>query len=104
MEQFANRAEGLLNTALANNGTTTDVVLQGGNGTAFPSTGDFRFYIDNEIFVAQGRSGDTLQSCLRAQEGTSFAAHNAGALVVHAATAEAFRQAILGQIYIWGVE
>lgn len=98
-EQFTNQAQAVLATTLPNNGTTVDVVLQS-NGNLFPATGNFRIYIAGEWLLAQGRSGNTLLSCLRAQEGSSFAAHIAGALVEHRLSAGAIAQTITDRIQV----
>lgn len=86
-ETFANDAVGNLGAAMAVGDTS--LVLEAGQGGAFPATGDFRIEIDSELILVGARSGDTLESLTRGIEGTAAAAHNTGALVEHLLTAGA---------------
>jgi len=81
---------GTLLTSLPNNGTTVDVAFV--NNTAnkavlakYAAAANAVFVIDSEVFTYSTSSVDVgncvIHSCLRAQKGTSFAAHNAGALI-----------------------
>lgn len=83
-ETFANNATGTLNGSITN--VATSLVLNAGQGAAFPATGNFRILIDSEIIIVGARSGDTLSSLTRGQEGTAGAAHNNGATVTHILT------------------
>lgn len=78
------RGEGhaTLGTNLPNNSTTVDVVLNSGQGANLPTKPGLEFVIGTERFICPaGKSGDTLPQCLRAQHGSSAAAHTAGAVV-----------------------
>src|SRR5688572_18240438 len=75
--------------------TTLD--LAAGTGVLFPSTGDFRIRIDNEILIVTARASDTL-TVTRGAETTTAAVHldesevnlvvTAGALEAKFATVE----------------
>lgn len=75
-----------LNGAI-NSSVTTITVVTGG---LFPSTGDFRVQIDNEIMLATARSGNDI-TVVRGQENTSAVSHSSGATVFIPLTAESFR-------------
>ena len=51
-EQFVNSASATLNGAI--NASTTSVVVN--DGTPFPTTGDYRILIDDEIMLVTARS------------------------------------------------
>lgn len=86
-ETFANNATGVLNATITSGATS--LVLNSGQGAAFPSSGNFRILIESEIILVGARSGDTLSSLTRGQEGTAAAGHNAGVSVTHILTASA---------------
>ena len=50
------------------------------DGSMFPSAGDFRLLIDSELVLCTAVAGDTL-TIVRAQEGTTAAAHDSGTRV-----------------------
>jgi hypothetical protein len=66
--------------ALAVNSGATELILKTGEGSRFPASFPFHITIDDEILSVTARTNDTL-TVARAQEGTSAAAHNAGAAV-----------------------
>lgn len=71
-EQFIlNDARTPLAEAIDGSQTSFDVV----DGSKFPSAGNFRVKVDDEIMLVTDRSADTL-TVTRGQEGTSGAAHN----------------------------
>lgn len=86
-ETFANRSRGVLEGAI-NNAVTT-LTLETGDGAAFPSDGNFRIRIDDEIMIVGARASDTLSSITRGAEGTAAASHADGAEVTHPLTAGA---------------
>jgi len=82
MEQFANRAHSTLSASIA----PGDLSLVVGDGTSFPSSGNFRIVIDDEIIIVGARTGATLSSLTRGAEGTTASTHAAGAAVTHVLT------------------
>lgn len=88
-EQYANSARSTLNGAI-NNSVTSLVVA---SGTPFPSAGNFRLKIDDEIMIVGARSGTTLSSITRGAEGTTAASHADGAAVTSPLTAASVRLA-----------
>lgn len=81
MEQYANNASTTLNGAIDN--STTSVVVS--SATGFPSSGDFRIKIDNEIMLVTGVSGTTF-TVTRGVESTAAASHGNGVDVHHILT------------------
>ncbi len=69
-EQFVNDATTTLSSA-ANTSTTSLSVT---SGTVFPSVGNFRVKVDDEIMLCTARSSNTL-TVIRGQEGTAAASH-----------------------------
>jgi hypothetical protein len=86
----ANRAAGTLVAGISD--VAVSLTLQAGEGAEFPSTFPFRITSDDEILQVEGRSGDVLSSLSRGEEGTSPAAHLAGANVRLHITAEAMSE------------
>jgi hypothetical protein len=72
-EELVNNAQTTLDGAATDTGTTLTVT----DGSVFPSTGDFRLLIENELVLCTARSGDTL-TVVRAQEGTANVSHASG--------------------------
>lgn len=72
-----NRAESTLAAAIS--ASATWLTVASGHGAKFP-TSNFHITIDDEILKCTSRSSDTF-SVQRAQEGTTAAAHDAGAKV-----------------------
>lgn len=70
IEQYSNNAATTLNGAI-NNSTTSVVVT---TGSVFPSTGNFRIIVDDEIMLVTARSSNTL-TVTRGAEGTTAASH-----------------------------
>lgn len=89
-EQFSNNASSTLNGAIDNDDTSLVVT----SASSFPTTGNFRIRIDDEIMLVTAVSGTTF-TVTRAVEGTSAASHSNGADVRHVLTAAAL-QAIVG--------
>lgn len=85
-EQFANFASTTLATSVVA-GTTSLVVS---STSLFPSTGNFRVLIDNEIFLVTGVSGTTW-TVTPGAEGTTQAGHTSGAQIAHILTAAAIK-------------
>jgi hypothetical protein len=86
-EQFANDAQ----TSLASSANTTTGSLSLTDASAFPSSGNFRLKIDDELMLCTARSSNTL-TVTRAQEGTTAASHSGGATVSQTLTAGALQQ------------
>src|SRR3990167_9520015 len=55
----------------------------------FPSTYPFHVTVDNEIIRVDGKSGNNLTPCVRAQEGTGAASHSIAAAIDLRITAKA---------------
>jgi hypothetical protein len=70
---------------------TSDVTLTVASASAFPSSGNFRILIDNELLLVTGVSGTTF-TVTRNIEGTSPAGHSNGATVTHIVTAAGLTQ------------
>lgn len=83
MLNVKNNASSKLASAIT--AVATSLTVLTGEGARFP-TANFPITIDNEILKCTTRSGDIL-TVTRAQEGTSAAAHSAGAAVRHNITA-----------------
>lgn len=81
-ETYANRAADSLASGISN----SDVSLTLVDGSEFPSTGNFRIVIEDEIILVGARSSNTLSSLTRGAEGTSAASHSSGATVTHVLT------------------
>lgn len=90
-EQLTNNASSQLNGAINNSVTSITVV----SGTPFPSVGNFRLLIEDEILLCTARSGTGL-TVLRGQEGTTAASHADGTNVTHILTA--------GGLYRWSAD
>ena len=77
--QVKNRAASSLAADITS--TATSLTVQTGDGAKFPQPGNgFNITIEDEIFKCTARSTDTL-TVVRAQEGTTAAAHTAGKAV-----------------------
>ncbi|MEM3008358.1 MAG: hypothetical protein QXU32_01460 [Nitrososphaerales archaeon] len=85
VEQLKNLADSKLASAM--DSTQTTLTVLSGEGARFPSVGNFRVTVDDEIMLCTARSNDTL-TVVRGVEGTTAAAHSAGAEVVHTLTKE----------------
>lgn len=81
-EKLVNDAQSLLDGGIDGSQTTLDV----DDGSVFPSTGNFRLRIDDEIMICTARSTNTL-TVVRGQEGTSGAAHGNDSVVTAIFTA-----------------
>lgn len=78
VEQYANNAATTLNGAINNSVTTITVT----DGSVFPSSGDFRIVIDDEIMLVTARSTNDL-TVTRGVENTTAASHSDSADVTH---------------------
>jgi len=76
--EVKNRATSTLASAVTAAATTWNVAS--GEGSNFPASGTFHLTCEDEIVACTSRTGDAL-TVTRAQEGTSAAAHAAGAAV-----------------------
>src|SRR5687767_4230815 len=81
-EQLANNAFTTLNGGIDSDDSPITVT----DGSVFPSTGNFRIRIGDEILICTARSSNSL-TVLRGQESTSAASASNGADVVHIVTA-----------------
>lgn len=73
-------------STLASGYTSGGVSLVLNSGSSFPSTGNFRVRVENEIFKVTARSSGTL-TVVGAQEGTSASNHSSGATCTEVVTA-----------------
>lgn len=92
-EQFANRAETSLSTAIT--AGQTSILVSSAAG--FPTTGQFRILIDNEWMLVTSVAGSTF-TVQRGVEGSTAASHGAGSLVVHTLTAGAIAAVLAAQV------
>lgn len=94
-EKFANEAATVLVGSITSGATSLAVL----SSSAFPTTGNFRIRIDNEILIVTNVSGTTW-TVTRAAESTLAVAHNNGASVAHILTAGGLVQAIQDSVDI----
>lgn len=80
-EKFANNAQTTLNGTI-NNSTTSVVVT---SATGFPSSGNFRIRVGDEIMLVTAVSGTTF-TVTRGSESTSAVSHISGVTVTHIIT------------------
>jgi hypothetical protein len=83
-EQFANNAETTLASAI--DAEQTEIAVA--SAERFPESPQFRVIVDDELMVVTGVDGITW-TVERGAEGTTLAAHESGAAVVHVLTAGA---------------
>lgn len=76
-ETLANFSSTTLNTGI--NNSTLTIILD--DATTFPSGGNFRIRIDDELVLIASRSTNTLTATTRGIEGTSAASHSSGVAV-----------------------
>lgn len=88
-EQLSNNATSALASAIDGSQTTLVVVL----ATAFPTDGNFRIKLQDELMLVTGVSGTTF-TVTRGVEGTSAVSHNAGTEVLHIFTEGSFSQMV----------
>jgi len=86
-EKFSNNAATTLSGAISDSALSLVV----SSSTGFPTSGQFRIKIDNELILVTGVSGTTY-TITRGQEGTTAVAHGDGAAVTHVLTAGALTQ------------
>lgn len=89
-EQFANEVSSTLNGGINDSVTSLSVA----SATGFPTDGNFRIRINDEILLVTAVSGTTF-TVVRGQEGTSAAAHSNGDDVTHVLTKDSLRRAVL---------
>ena len=97
-EKFANNAETTINQGGGVDNSTDPVVFTVTDGSVFPSTGNFRIRIDNEILLVTSRSTNSITAS-RAQENTTIAAHSNGSKVTHVLTAGSLDQRLIDQVF-----
>lgn len=88
--RFANNAESTLSGAITAGATSLTVV----SAAAFPTAGNFTILVGSEIMLVTGVAG-TIFTLVRGQEGTSAAAHDAGATVQQVVSAEALESGLV---------
>lgn len=89
MEQYKNDAQSPLNGAI--NNSQTSIVVD--DGSEFPSSGDFRLKIEDELLLCTARSTNTL-TVTRGIEGSTAASHGDDISVKHILTAASFLKLI----------
>lgn len=92
-EQFSNLAQTTLNGAI-NNSVTSLVVA---SATGFPTSGQYRIIIDNEILIVTAGAGTTTWTVTRGAEGTTAVSHADKAPVTQVLTALAVTNIVQGQ-------
>ena len=86
-EQFVNNADTTLSSSMTSGQTTASVA----DGSVFPSEGDFRIIVDDELMLVTARSTNTL-TVERGIEGTTAATHSSGGEVTSVLTAGAIEK------------
>lgn len=86
-EQLSNNAVTSVGSTMDNSQTTLVVTL----ATAFPTEGNFRVGLQDELMLVTGVSGTTF-TVVRGIEGTTAVSHNAGTEVLHVFTEGSFSQ------------
>jgi len=94
-EQFANNPSSTLAGAIAAGATSLTVA----SAASFSTEGTFRILVDSEIMLVTGVAGATF-TVERGAEGTSAAAHSAGATVTQVLTAGALNTALYEDVRI----
>jgi hypothetical protein len=89
MEQFTNNASSTLNGTITSGAGSLIVT----SATGFPTSGNFRIIVDQEIMLVTAVSGPNF-TISRAQESTLAAAHTNGVAVAHVITAGGLAQTI----------
>lgn len=82
-EKFANNASTTLNGSIIAGASSLTVTSAAG----FPSSGQFRILVDNEIIIVGAVSGTTFSSLTRGAETTTDTGHSNGATITHILTA-----------------
>jgi hypothetical protein len=95
-EQLTNNASTTLNGSII----SSDTSITATTGSVFPSTGNFRLKIEDEIIVCTARSGNTL-TVTRGAEGTTAASHSSGASIAHILTAAGFARWAQNSNALW---
>jgi hypothetical protein len=85
-EKFANNASSTLSSGISD----TDLSLTVSSASSFPTSGQFRIKIENEILLVTSVASNVF-TVSRGQEGTSAASHNSGSTVTHILTAGAIK-------------
>jgi hypothetical protein len=92
-ERFSNLAATTLDGSIADSDTSIDVT----DGSTFPSVGNFRIIIEDEIILVTARSSNTL-TVVRGIENTSAASHADDTAVTHVVTAGGLAQTLRDNI------
>lgn len=86
LEQLTNKAASTLSAAITSGATSLTVA----SAAAFPTNGNFRVIVDNEIMLVTAVSGTTF-TVTRGAESTTAASHASGAAITHVLTAASLR-------------
>lgn len=89
-ERLANNAE----TTLASSVVPADSTISVASAATFPTEGDFRIVIDNELMLVTAVTGTTF-TVTRGIEGTSAANHNQGTALAQVLTEEGMKRFII---------
>lgn len=92
-ERFANTAQTTLTAGVDNDDTSLAVASY----TAFPTAAQFRVRVDSELMLVTAGAGTSTWTVTRGVEGTTAAAHAAGAVVTQVLTAGAV-SALVGAV------
>jgi hypothetical protein len=83
LEQFANNAASTTTGSVNNSSNPVSITVA--DASKFPTSGNFRILVDDEIMLVTAVSGAVF-TCTRAQESTTIASHSSGAAVTHVLT------------------
>jgi hypothetical protein len=95
-EQYVNTGRTTLNGGINDSQTSLSVT----DGAVFPSTGNFRLKIDDEIVLCTERAGDTL-TVIRGAENTTAAEHLNGAAITQVLTAGGLSRGCKDNDHFW---
>jgi len=96
-EQFKNDSFTTLDGGINNSVTSIDVA----DGSVFPSTGNFRLRIDDELLLCTAVSSDTL-TVIRGVEGSIADSHGDSSNVVHIITDESVNRLVKDSVVLAG--
>lgn len=91
LEKISNNGQSTISGSI--NNTSDPVTFSVASASTFPTSGNFRVLIDNEILLVTSVSGTSFTAS-RAQEGTAIAAHTSGAAITQTITAAGLLQFI----------
>lgn len=99
-EQVANNPQTTITGAMGSGDSSLTVA----SASAFPTSGNFRVLIDNELILVGAVSGTTFSSLTRGVESTTAATHSSGATITQVLSVGGLLQLIADRIATVGVK